>query len=309
MKKVNRISKWILFLGFCGISIQSFSQLAVVNNGRVGIGVNTVPNTYKMFVDGESHAAAGFSITHTSPWGWAELSLVNTADVKSWIVDYNGSHKFFVKSNGQMYSNGSYLTSDIKLKTDIKPMTTGIQKIQMLKPVSFHLKSDSAEGNGKPKTNFGFIAQDVRKYFPYLTKYAYHDASMTDSTLYVNYDMIIPVLVSAVKEQQQMIDSLKNTLSSLVKNDNTPVVHTPIDHIIIIPNPTTGNVIIKTPEIIAPYKVIVTNLNGQTVYSSDYTTSNCSEFNLNLSHLVKGIYIVNIYDGGQIIDSQKLILE
>jgi hypothetical protein len=286
----------------------AYSQLAVVNNGRIGIGINTVPDTYKMYVKGESNVAAAFSVTHSKPWGWAEISLVNTSNVKSWIVDYNGSHQYFVNSNGQMYSNGSYLTPDIKFKRDVQPMELGLQKLKLLKPVSFYRHADFKSDKSSPSLNYGFIAQEVRASFPYLTKYAYHDADKTDSSLYVNYDMILPIVVQAVQEQQQMIDSLKETIQELVEKTEQGNYSSNEPTVIVVPNPNSGIFSVQINGVYQPVKVMVTNLLGEYIYDGRKTDT-AGDFAVDLSNKPKGIYIVNVHDGARIIASRKVIVE
>lgn len=55
----------------------------------------------------------------------------------------------------------------------------------------------------------GFIAQDVEEVLPEIVE--------TDSEGYksINYTEIIPVMVEALKKQQQMIDKLQKSIDSL----------------------------------------------------------------------------------------------
>ena len=62
--------------------------------------------------------------------------------------------------------------------------------------------------------NFGFLAQDVLKEFPELV------AMDSTSGLYaVNYIGFIPLLLEAVKSQQQQIEELNKALEKLKKNE------------------------------------------------------------------------------------------
>ena len=66
----------------------------------------------------------------------------------------------YVNSNGRL-SVGS--TSSERYKTDIAPMGKNIEKLQMLRPVTFHLKS---EPNGV--LQYGLIAEEVDNVYPEL---------------------------------------------------------------------------------------------------------------------------------------------
>ena len=57
----------------------------------------------------------------------------------------------------------------------------------------------------------GFIAQEVEKVFPQLVN------TNEKGVKTVSYTNMIPVLLQAVKEQQQQIDELKKTVEALIK--------------------------------------------------------------------------------------------
>ncbi|MAB30631.1 MAG: hypothetical protein CMP78_03475 [Formosa sp.] len=55
----------------------------------------------------------------------------------------------------------------------------------------------------------GLLAQDVQKVLPELVK----ESDDKQGTLSVNYQGLIPVLINAIKEQQEQIDELKQLLN------------------------------------------------------------------------------------------------
>ena len=60
----------------------------------------------------------------------------------------------------------------------------------------------------------GFLAQDVQKDFPELVK------TDQQGMLGVNYIGLIPVLLEAIKEQQEAIENLENEVKKLQKKNN-----------------------------------------------------------------------------------------
>ena len=91
---------------------------------------------------------------------------------------------------------GIFSTSDIRLKKNIKPIEGALENIDDLNGVMFNYKGNSNH------LHSGVIAQELEKVLPHLVK--------TDTRGYktVNYTELIPFLIEAIKEQQEIIDSL-----------------------------------------------------------------------------------------------------
>jgi hypothetical protein len=108
-----------------------------------------------------------------------------------------------------VYSNSGTLTnsnpSDQNLKQNIQSMIGGTVFVNELNPVSFEWKSE-ANGTG---TKYGFIAQEVQQVIPEIVS--------TDSTGTIGLDTVsmIPFLVKAIKEQQEVINTLKVEIQNI----------------------------------------------------------------------------------------------
>lgn len=87
-------------------------------------------------------------------------------------------------------------TSDEKLKTNIQPISTPLDKITQLNGVEFTWKETN-------KPSIGVIAQEVEKILPQLVSQG--------ETKTVNYNGIIGVLIEAIKELKEEIEELKKT--------------------------------------------------------------------------------------------------
>jgi hypothetical protein len=108
-----------------------------------------------------------------------------------------------VKINGTLF-----MTSDERLKKNIEPLKTSLDKVMHLQGVSYEWKADKNRGNGFTKDReIGLIAQNVEAIIPELVH--------TDSQGYkaVAYDKMIPVLIEAVKEQQKEIKEQATTIA------------------------------------------------------------------------------------------------
>jgi hypothetical protein len=110
---------------------------------------------------------------------------------------------------------GNYqLVSDRRLKADIKPLEKVLDRVLSLSPSTYYMKKDQAK-----QSQIGFIAQDIKEYFPDL---ADGDDSVEGQYMMVNYQGMIPVLTSAIqeqhviiKDQQSEIDTLKQQVTDL----------------------------------------------------------------------------------------------
>jgi hypothetical protein len=91
----------------------------------------------------------------------------------------------------------------------VRRIEGALSRITLLSGVSYDMDTVTFPeyGFNKGKT-LGFIAQDLKEVVP--------EAVIVDEKGYhaVNYDMVIPLLVEAVKEQQQQIAALSNELAN-----------------------------------------------------------------------------------------------
>jgi hypothetical protein len=99
----------------------------------------------------------------------------------------------YVTSTGQL----GVLASSERYKTGITPIGTNTEKLQQLRPVSFHLKSDP-----KGAVQYGLIAEEVDKVYPELV--IRDDKGKIQG---VRYDELGPMLLNEMQKQQQKLDA------------------------------------------------------------------------------------------------------
>ncbi len=93
-------------------------------------------------------------------------------------------------------ANGAIQTSDRRYKENIQNMTYGLKEVLQLRPVTYTWIANPEQG-----LKVGFIAQEVQSVIKEVV-------SMGDDkqhSLGLNYGELVPVLVNAIKEQQQII--------------------------------------------------------------------------------------------------------
>jgi hypothetical protein len=96
-------------------------------------------------------------------------------------------------------------TSDIRLKTNIHPLTYGLREIMQLNPVRFNWTKEPSSGD-----KIGLIAQEVRQIIPEVVT-----GDEKKEYLGINYAELVPVLINAIKQQQQEILAIHDRIEAL----------------------------------------------------------------------------------------------
>jgi len=102
-------------------------------------------------------------------------------------------------------SNGTIRTSDARLKENVAEVSDGLETVGAMRPVSYEWKE-----NGDSDTRLGFIAQEIEEIVPE----AVNRPDDEDGYLGMNYEMLIPVVVSALQEQQCITSDLEADLDA-----------------------------------------------------------------------------------------------
>ena len=174
-----------------GTTADNVGMVAVGVNNVSGVG-DTTANYY--YVDGQ--------YTGANP-GVAFVVGNGDIDSSNGLAGSNPSNAFVVNYDGSATLSGDLtINSDMRLKSNIISLTGALSKLLEIDGKTYTMKSNEKD------TKIGLLAQDVLKVFPELVK----TANNSEETLSVNYQGLIPVLINAIKEQQEQIDELKKLL-------------------------------------------------------------------------------------------------
>ncbi|MEK9694162.1 MAG: tail fiber domain-containing protein [Candidatus Poseidoniales archaeon] len=163
--------------------------------------------TGNLQVDGEIKSGTAITLQESTGTVIATKVMAGNAGIESTgdvtfgaaLTMVNGD---LTMDTGNIYLNdGSTVTSSsLKLKENISEYNSGLSAIMNMKPVTYNRKT-------KPGTQeFGFIAEEMEKVLPTVV-------SSPNNVKSIKYTEIIPVLVSALQEQQQKINELESKLS------------------------------------------------------------------------------------------------
>ncbi len=207
--------------GFSG-DYNDLSNTPLNFNTTSTTGIESPTNT----ASGNYSTAMGRSNT-AADYGTFAIGLYNTVDMNPTPDVWKGNNTAFVIGNGTSNSNRSdaitvwfdgtttisgdlTVNSDARLKSNIISLGSTLAKLLALDGKSYTFKRDES------KQKIGLLAQDVQKVFPELVK----KASDEQGTLSINYQGLIPVLINAIKEQDERIkeqDDKINRLEALVQ--------------------------------------------------------------------------------------------
>jgi hypothetical protein len=118
-------------------------------------------------------------------------------------------------TNGDMTAAGNITAySDPRLKQSIKPITNALDKVLQLDGVYFQWKDTSVIGS-PGKYDYGVLAPQVEKVAPELVVDSVFTAPEGDKYKTVAYSKLVPILIEAIKEQQQQFDKQQQELQEL----------------------------------------------------------------------------------------------
>ena len=203
-------------------------------NNSLGVGVAAPTNAnYKLAVNGGidigNDTTAVLRIgAHLAGSGYPQAVIQMGANATRFDFEkYGGGVQFTVSSSGDckvsnslgvgMDASGTsgridasndivaFSTSDIRWKTNIKPIENPIEKIKQISGNTFEWIEDS-KFHGNTGKDVGVIAQEIEAILPEIV--TTRDTGMKA----VKYEKLVALLIEAVKEQQKQIDELKAKL-------------------------------------------------------------------------------------------------
>ncbi|RZK35934.1 MAG: hypothetical protein EOO90_28255 [Pedobacter sp.] len=106
-------------------------------------------------------------------------------------------------------------------QTNVTPITNSLSTVVKLEPVNFTYDKDWLQKLNLKPAQSGFNVEQLTKVNPQLVvnqQLNYNEGKNNNKTVVVqkvDYEMLIPMLVGSIKEQQQQIDALKAELKLL----------------------------------------------------------------------------------------------
>jgi hypothetical protein len=191
---------------------------------------NNNDNTYG------SYSLAYCDALDNSP-AYGTYSFVDNDNGSGWAYGVYGSvsgttsgSKYAGYFNGDVYTNGSYLPSDRKLKKSIQPAEGALHTVLQIPVSSYVYDHTRYPGMNLPQGNrLGFLAEDLKEVLPDLVKTSVQPPQNPEEIEEgdipgvevhfeaVDYTALVPYLVKAMQEQQAEIEALKARIEDLEK--------------------------------------------------------------------------------------------
>lgn len=150
------------------------------NVGNVGVGTNSP--AYPFDVSGNTRLVGSLAVGNITPSGTS-----GRIDASNDIVAFS--------------------SSDIRFKTNLKPIANPIDKINKVSGYEFDWIPDQ-ENHGHEGHDIGVIAQEIEEILPEIV------TTRESGYKAVKYEKIVPLLIEAIKEQQKQIDELRYLLQN-----------------------------------------------------------------------------------------------
>jgi hypothetical protein len=320
----------ISFNGRAGLEVVSDGVLTVTDPYGIRIGLSHQTNVAKGLessvsggetsiavlgkAEGFSNSIGVYGISSTTTqFGAAIYGLLPSPGPNLWAGYFDGD----------VYTTGTYMPSDAKMKENIAAEINILDRINLLHPVSYQYKK--MDGQNLPQgTQHGFISQEMAEVFPELTRDITKPVFDNDGKVVsefsfkaINYVGMISILTEAVKELNEELTAVRQDLDEYKANEvvRTQLFQNP--NVIIgysieqnVPNPFSDKTSIRFQ--LAPgvqsATLSIFNLNG--AFVRDYALEgNSGEVEILASEIGKGMYIYSLNQNGQEIISKRMIIK
>jgi hypothetical protein len=222
--------------------------------------------------------------------------------------------------DGDVYTTGSYLPSDKKLKENIVATGNVLNKLKLLQPVDYTYIQGKGLHYAKGLQH-GFIAQELETIFPELVQEAKRPITENGKIIgyeqhkAINYIGLIAVLTKAIQEQQTEIEKLKaaNTFiisEKALNNEEQKILDEKAYSLSQnTPNPFTQQTTIhyNIPKNNENAMIAVFDLNGKMLLQFNHLKGS-SAVTINANTLPAGMYLYSLLVNGKEIITKKMIL-
>jgi hypothetical protein len=200
--------------------------------------------------------------------------------------------------------------SDERIKKNINDINNTLSSLKKIRSVTYNYKpeyfKEEDKVNNIERKKYGFLAQNLLEVYPDLVRNREDVGHYT-----VDYIGMIPILLSAINEQQVLIEELQKNVN---KGQSTGITNNiNIDDNILFqnnPNPFNEETIIKfnLSENSTNVSINIYDLNGKQIKKVSIQDTNQKSIKLYSSDLYPGIFYYTLIVDGKDVDTKKLII-
>ncbi len=175
----------------------------------------------------------GSSTTNYGVYGTATGAATTNYGVYGCATGATTNWAAYFCGNGYLGASAWTYLSDSKLKKEVKDIEGGLETILKIQPKEYYYNREKFPSmNLSEDKSFGVMAQDLEKVLPELVRDVIHPAEYDSEGELVSkevefkgvmYTSLIPFTIQAIKEQQAIIDELKEEIESLKNNSGVSI--------------------------------------------------------------------------------------
>ena len=316
--------------------------------GAVGVdvGVGRSANgsaTFDFVSDVSNYAAWGFRLLRGST-GVSRFShrgtndfLFATNDAAEMRFLTDNTTRMTISAGGQVdiagsatVNGGVAVTSDRRLKDNVRNFKLGLEEVLAMNPVSFQYNGQGGT-SATDRPFVGLIAQELQEIAPvfvsdheYVEKDDMGKVVSSETYLKIHDSEIKYLLVNAIKDQQKIIESQEAVISDLeerlskieesLSNHNTDVQNEILEKGSVlfqnIPNPASSTTTInyEVPSSANNAQINVVDSKGSIVKNIALDNMGKGSVSLNIEDLPSGIYHYTLVVDGSTIETKKMVL-
>jgi hypothetical protein len=194
---------------FSGVSTSSSN----INNGTSNITVTSSGGNITVGVTGTSNvvvwSSAGQYVTGIVS---ASGNIYSNGNVALGLATANAR----LHVSGNIYATGDIVSSysDERLKTRLGNIDRAVEKVLAIDTFYYEPNHTAITLGAEPGRQVGVSAQSVQQ----VQQETVTTSPLSSDYLTVKYDRLVPLLIAAVKEQQQAIEQLRSEISLLKKD-------------------------------------------------------------------------------------------
>ncbi len=298
-----------------GIGTTPVSNHILFANGNCQFGFTGIGGSFDATLSDKLKVHGNMSST-------GNLSVTGTTTISGFVTINDD-----VAVNGSGTYTGSWTNSDLRYKNNIEPIQNCLEKVLQLKGVKYDFNQEKfPEINFANAQRIGFIAQELKEIFPEAVR------QKDDGYFAVNYEAIIPVLVEAIKEQQQIINKqsqdiqnccAKGATSSRLENDTNNDINSigfqneAISESLYLgklyqnkPNPFSNTTVIEyeTGNNVINASILIFDMQGKQLKRFDNLSRGFNYVTINASELYAGMFMYSLIVDGKDIATKRMIL-
>lgn len=310
-----------MFLTMCFVllSFGSFAQLKVNSSGNVGVGT-TSPN-------------AKLEVSNSNPSLEHCAKFTGPSSLATVLIGGSSQYSYELYVGGDAYSSGGWTSSDEVYKKNIQALDGNevLEKLMKINGKKYEFKSKPELGdilkndthglvpNFSPGERYGFIAQELEKEFPELVRL--DSITMTRA---INYDGMIPVLLEAIKLQQQQIAEMQGQINAVEDNccqnrtKSASIGDTETNDIYgslpklyqNAPNPFSNTTTVKfeIPETVQNAQLHICNMTGTLLKTITINQRNTGSEIISGNEFTAGMYLYSLVCDAKIVDTKQMLL-